>query len=95
MSHRPTDDPAPLHLQLPDDVDLDALEAALLRARSAELTEVRRRNVRLTAGYGDATAREAMDDEGRRAQARHDALSALLDAVRALRAAGHEEAAQA
>ena len=63
----------------------DALERALLRARSAELSEVRRRNVRLTAGYGDATGRDVMDDEARAAQARHDALDALLGAVRQAR----------
>lgn len=66
-------------------VDLDSLEQALLKARAAELSEVRRRNVRLTAGYGDETAREAMDDEADRAQARYDALSALLEALRAAR----------
>ena len=74
-------------LQLSLDADaLDALESALLRARAAELSEVRRRNVRLTAGYGDATAREVMDDEGRRAQERYDALTLVLEAVRAARA---------
>jgi hypothetical protein len=74
-----------LHLSLDPD-SLEALETALLRARSAELSEVRRRNVRLTAGYGDATAREVMDDEGRKAQDRYDALTVVLEAVRAARA---------
>ena len=64
---------------------LEALESALLRARAAELSEVRRRNVRLTAGYGDSTARDVMDDEGRRAQDRYDALTVVLEAVRAAR----------
>ena len=64
---------------------LDALEAALLRARSTELGEVRRRNVRLTTGYGDGTTRDVMDDESQRAQARYDALTAVLDALRATR----------
>ena len=73
-----------LHVSL-DPEHLDALESALLRARAAELSEVRRRNVRLTAGYGDATARDVMDDEGRRAQGRYDALTVVLDAVRAAR----------
>ena len=59
----------------------EALRPALLRARAAELGEVRRRDVRLTAGYGDDTTREVMDDEARRAQARHDALDALLRAL--------------
>lgn len=72
-------------LELPDDDAADELERALLRARASELSEVRRRNVRLTAGYGDATARAAMDDEGRRAQVRHDALGRLLDALREAR----------
>ena len=73
-----------VHLTLDADA-LEALESALLRARAAELSEVRRRNVRLTAGYGDATARDVMDDEGRRAQDRYDALTVVLEAVRAAR----------
>ena len=78
---------SPRDLQLSLDPDaLDALESALLRARAAELSEVRRRNVRLTAGYGDATARDVMDDESRRAQDRYDALTLVLEAVRAARA---------
>ena len=48
------------------DAELDALERALLKARAGELTEVRRRGVRLTAGYGDPTNRDMMDDEARR-----------------------------
>jgi hypothetical protein len=67
-------------------LDLTALEVedlrrALLKARAAELSEIRRRDVRLTAGYGDATNREVMDDEARRAQLRHDVLSKLLEAL--------------
>ena len=69
------------------DLDLDAeevdeLERALLKARATELGEVRRRQVRFTAGYGDPTTREVLDDEGRRAQLRSDLLSQLLEAVR-------------
>jgi hypothetical protein len=74
-----------LHLELPDEEAVEELERALLRARATELTEVRRRNVRLTAGYGDATTREVMDDEGRRAQLRYDGLSRLLEALRSAR----------
>ena len=70
-----------------DDEALEALQTALLRARAAELSEVRRRNVRMTAGYGDATNREVMDDEARRAQARYDALTAVLEAIRSARPA--------
>ena len=65
-----------------NDEELKELERALLKARAAELTEVRRRQVRFTAGYGDATTREVLDDEGRRAQLRHDLLTKLLEAIR-------------
>ena len=62
--------------------ELEELERALLKARASELSEVRRRNVRLVAGYGDTTTRGVMDDEGRRAQIRYDVLSRLLEALR-------------
>jgi hypothetical protein len=74
-----------LHLRL-DPGALEALETAVLRARSAELGEVRRRQVRLVAGYGDETTRGTMDDEARRAQARYDVLTRLLEAIAAARA---------
>ncbi len=70
-----------LRIELEDDEALEELERALLKARAGELSEVRRRDVRLTAGYGDATARAVMDAEGRRAQLRHDLLSRLLDEI--------------
>ena len=54
-------DPAAPTLRLAPGVDVDALEQALLRARATELSEVRRRQVRLSAGYGDATTRGSMD----------------------------------
>lgn len=71
-----------LRMTIEDDADLDELERALLKARAAELGESRRRHVRLTAGYGDATNREVMDDEARRAETRHRLLGALLEALR-------------
>ena len=70
-----------LHLDLADDEELAELERALLKARATELGEVRRRDIRLTAGYGDATTRDVLDDESRRARIRHDVLSKLLDAL--------------
>lgn len=81
------DDPITLDLRLvlPSPSALDALETALIRARATELSEVRRRQTRLITGYGDATTRDVMDDEGRRAQERHDALSAILDSLRRAR----------
>ncbi len=71
-----------LRLDIDDDEELDELESALLKARAAELGEVRRRQVRFTAGYGDATTREVLDDEGRRAQVRYDVLTRLVEALR-------------
>src|SRR5688500_4273855 len=70
-----------LHLELHGD-ELAELERALLKAKATELTDVRRRNVRFSAGYGDATTRDVLEDEGRRAQLRHDALAKLIDALR-------------
>jgi hypothetical protein len=71
-----------LTIEIDDEEHLAELERALLRARATELGEARRRNVRFTAGYGDSTTRDVLDDEGRRAQIRHDVLDRLLDAVR-------------
>ena len=71
-------------LDLTDD-ELAELERVLLKARATELGEVRRRQIRLAAGYGDSTTREVLDDEADRAQLRHDALSKLVDALKATR----------
>ena len=77
-----------LRLDVSDDETLDELERALLKARATELGEVRRRDIRLTAGYGDATTRDVLDDESRRARLRHDGLGKLLDALRSARDKG-------
>lgn len=70
-----------LHLELADDEEVAELERALLKARASELGEVRRRDIRLTAGYGDATTRDVLDDESRRARIRYDVLGKVLDAL--------------
>jgi hypothetical protein len=70
-----------LRLAVGSDEELDELEKALLKARATELAEVRRQNLRFTAGYGDATSRDVMDEVGRLAQVRYDVLSRLLEAV--------------
>jgi hypothetical protein len=70
-----------LHLEFVDDEEVGELERALLKARATELGEVRRRDIRLTAGYGDATTRDVLDDESRRARIRHDALGKVIDAL--------------
>ena len=78
-----TESKRPLDLRLAlDDEEIDELERALLKARATELGEARRRNIRFGAGYGDATTRDVLDDEARRAQVRFDALSKLLDELR-------------
>ena len=74
-----------LRLEPVNDEELAELERALLKARATELGEVRRRDIRLTAGYGDATTRDVLDDESRRARIRHDVLGKLLDAIKAAR----------
>jgi hypothetical protein len=62
--------------------ELAELERALLKARATELGEVRRQQVRLSAGYGDTTTREVLDDEADRAQLRYDALSKVIEALK-------------
>ena len=78
--------PIDLHLDRMTDAEVEELERALLKARATELGEVRRRDIRLTAGYGDATTRDVLDDESRRAQVRHGVLTRLIEALRAARA---------
>jgi hypothetical protein len=79
-----SDQPRALDLRLDlEEEQIAELERVLLKARAAELGEVRRRQVRFTAGYGDETTREVLDDEGRRAQLRYEVLTKLLEALRA------------
>ena len=80
MTDRPTRT-IELRLDLTDD-ELAELERVLLKARATELGEVRRRQIRLSAGYGDSTTRSVMDDEADRAQLRYDVLSKLIEAIR-------------
>ena len=74
--------PYEIHLALESADEMAELERAILKARATERGEVRRRDVRLVAGYGDRTTRDVMDDEARAAQARYDVLTRLLDAIR-------------
>ena len=81
MTDRPTRT-VELRLDLTDD-ELAELERVLLKARATELGEIRRRQVRLSAGYGDSTTRSVMDDEAGRAQLAYDVLAKLVEALRA------------
>ena len=70
-----------LDVEIASDEERAALEQALLRARATELTEVRRRDVRLGAGYGDATTRDSMTIEGAAARLRHTMLDRVIAAL--------------
>jgi hypothetical protein len=83
MTDRPTRT-IELRLDLTED-ELAELERALIKARATELGEVRRRQVRLSAGYGDATTRQAMDDDADRAQLRYDLLTKIIQTLKAAR----------
>jgi hypothetical protein len=74
-----------LHLRLRAETtdERSALEQALLRARASELSEVRRRETRLVAGYGDAVTRDSMTGELASARLRWAMLDRLLQALRA------------
>lgn len=73
-----------LHLELAieSDDELAALEGALLAARASELSQMRRRNDRLSFGYGTDSARETMTDEVTQAQRRWTMLDRLIEALR-------------
>jgi len=77
-----------LHVAIGSDEELDELEKALLKARAGELSEVRRQDLRFTAGYGDATSRDVMGEVGRLAQLRYEVLSRLIEAIARAREAG-------
>ena len=59
-----------------------ALEQALLRAQASELSEVRRRETRLVAGYGDDVTRDSMTGELATAKLRRTMLDRVLEALR-------------
>jgi len=71
-----------LAIRIDSDHERDALEQALLRAQASELSEVRRRETRLVAGYGDAVTRDSMSGELARARMRWTMLDRLLAALR-------------
>ena len=71
-----------IRIRIESDEEQAALEQALLRARATELSEVRRRQVRLSAGYGDPTTRDSMSGEATQAQLRWTMLDRLLAELR-------------
>ena len=77
-----TPDPMRLEVAIETDADRTALQQALLRARATELGEVRRNEVRLSAGYGDTSTRATMSQELSRARRRLEMLDRLLRAIR-------------
>ena len=77
--------PRVLRLEVPieSEEELAALEGALIAARAAELSQMRRRGDRLAFGYGSDSARETMVDEVDQAERRHAMLDRLLMALKA------------
>jgi hypothetical protein len=75
-----------LRIEVPVDTDEDvaALRAALLAARASELAEVRRRNDRLSWGYGSDSAREGMTDEIDARERRWRMVDRVLEALETL-----------
>jgi hypothetical protein len=71
-----------LDVRIDSDDELAALEQALLRAQASELSEVRRRETRLVAGYGDAVTRASMTGELASARSRWMMLERVLAALR-------------
>ena len=74
-----------LRLEIPieSDEELAALEGALIAARAAELSQIRRRADRLSFGYGSDSARESMDAETVQLRRRWAMLDRLLAALEA------------
>jgi hypothetical protein len=70
-----------LELEVDSDEELEALRGALLAARASELSEARRRDDRLSFGYGSDSAREAMTDQVAWAGLRHAMLGRVLAAL--------------
>ncbi len=73
-----------LRLEIPieSDEELAALEGALIAARAAELSQIRRRGARHAFGYGSDSARETMTDEVDQAERRHAMLDRVLAVVK-------------
>jgi hypothetical protein len=71
-----------LDVRIDSDEERAALEQALLRAQASEHSEVRRRETRLVAGYGDAVTRESMTSELASARSRWTMLERVLAALR-------------
>jgi hypothetical protein len=72
-----------LDVAIESEEELTALEGALIAARAAELSQIRRRGDRLAFGYGTDSARETMDDEIDQAERRWTMLDRLLTALKA------------
>jgi hypothetical protein len=71
-----------LDVPIESEDDLAALEGALLAARAAELSQIRRRADRLSFGYGSDSARETMNDEVDQAERRWMMLGRLLESLK-------------
>ena len=70
-----------LEVDVASDEEVAALRSALLSARATELGEVRRRDGRLSYGYGSESARESMSDELTSRRLRWEMLDRLIEAL--------------
>jgi hypothetical protein len=70
-----------VEIPIESDGELEALKGALLAARATELSKKRRRNDRLSFGYGTDSAREVMGAEVDQAEQRWTMLDRLLMAL--------------
>jgi hypothetical protein len=61
--------------------DVRLLRGALLSARATELAEVRRRDFRMSTGYGTDSAREGMNAEMAQRHRRIELLDQLINAL--------------
>ena len=82
MSSSPRGRVLRLDIPIESDEELAALEGALLAARAAELSQMRRRGDRLSFGYGTDSARETMTDEVDQAERRWTMLDRLLESLK-------------
>ena len=79
-----------LEIAVETEEELAALEGALIAARAAELSQIRRRGARHAFGYGSDSARETMTDEVDQAERRHEMLDRVLSALKKASRTGGE-----
>lgn len=80
-----------LELAIDSEEDARVLRGAVLSARATELAEIKRRDFRMSTGYGTDSAREGMNAEMAQRRRRIDLLDGLIEALERVIAAAAEE----